>query len=312
MLIRGEHEIPASDTLVKKKKEILTRLLDRIEGDTYWLHGATAGQVHDLCRHSPANRGIFSRPASWGGRLGCTATGFLLKGEYDVPHASGTTKRKVKKTETVRLLATTWHALACLEWERGTSKNYVVFGFNDALDNGWGVPVKGVFEISRVYDSGKGAQNVANDWALLVVNKVDGLPTGIALAASKPDRGDHVSIVSHSLAMAKSWSDGRVVDVVDDGGVVFSHSCDTLGGSSGAPLVDSNGDVVGMAVRGGHLRSTPTGGAEPIPIGDPTEPYFGANAAVATFKGCGSGMCEALPRLDAGEGPPTPPEANPE
>jgi hypothetical protein len=264
LIIPGKQYVPCAQHLDPPK--VLTPLLEDTGEGFWWLHAGTAGQVHDLCRRTLVNRSFYHRPASWAGRLGCAATGFLLR-------ATGTGGE--------RLLLTTLHSVAGLITP-GADSNYVVFGFTDAIDNGWGVCVNKVYKINKVYARGTDVRDERQDWALLEVDRTTGgLPDGLDLAATPPGEDDELVIISHSLGLPKSWGRGKIFDTTAG---AFSHTCDTLGGSSGAPLLDwrrPERGVVGMCVRGGHLRSTPTGGSEPIPIGDPTEPFFGANRALS-------------------------------
>ena len=263
MLLPGECPVPNCKEFGPNPPPC-TPLLTELEANKWWLHAGTAGQVHDLCRRTPDNRVFYHRPASWASRLGRASTGFLLEGEVDGR----------------RLFATTLHSLSGLAHD---STNYVVFGFLDHPDNGWGLFVENVAKVKRVYARGDSTRHVADDWALLEVVQLPGgkLGSGLAPPTKALDDTLPLAVISHSLGLPKSFGPG---DVQEDRGSEFVHTCDTLGGSSGAPLLVARGarqgEVVGMCVRGGHLRSTPSGGTAPIPVGDPREPFFGANLAL--------------------------------
>lgn len=79
-------------------------------------------------------------------------------------------------------------------------------------------------------------------------------------ATSDVQRGDKLFIIQHPAGEAKQISDlDCAVKEVPVNGYApkldFSHTCDTLGGSSGSPVFNEAGEVVGLH----HLAKAPTG-----------------------------------------------------
>ncbi len=304
LLIPADHEIPSTTmsvvtddeakkhnaTAVELSPPLVTPLLRRTDralkdkdgnsvgGGSYrwWLYGATAGQVHDLCRRTKANHRFYHRSASWGGRLGCAATAFLLDSKFD-GYANGRA-----------LVVTPLHALRALPDPTKATKVHVVFGYEDGLGNGWGQEVTLVYEVVDVLGRGSDLTTNEDDWAVLILNEdravlenANEFRKGISLSRQQLGDEDKLVVIGHMLTLPKTFGRGAVVNVEPH---VFSHTCDSLGGSSGAPLLRRGArgsfEVVGMSVSGGHLRSTATGGAEPIPIGDQAEQFYGQNCAL--------------------------------
>jgi V8-like Glu-specific endopeptidase len=88
------------------------------------------------------------------------------------------------------------------------------------------------------------------DFAVL---KIESLETGEeARAAVLSERSakaeEPISIIHHPAAMRKHFSKCEVVNTDDP--TIFTHRCDTEAGSSGAPIFDSHGNVIGLHHHG--------------------------------------------------------------
>ena len=82
----------------------------------------------------------------------------------------------------------------------------------------------------------------------------------LSFSNSDVQRGDKLYVIQHPAGEAKQISDldCTVKDVPVNGyapRLDFSHTCDTLGGSSGSPVFNEAGEVVGLH----HLGMAPTG-----------------------------------------------------
>jgi V8-like Glu-specific endopeptidase len=117
------------------------------------------------------------------------------------------------------------------------------------------------------------------DWAVIKV-----VPTPPAVipvdACSEPAPGAAVTIFSHPNLMPLEWSNVCVIEPASQAGrsgIEFAHACDTLAGSSGAPIIDDTS----LRVVGIH-----NGGSAPWNYGTFVSPipYFDA-ARVACWCG---------------------------
>ncbi len=99
------------------------------------------------------------------------------------------------------------------------------------------------------------AANVGLDMALLQVYQDKGRRKELRTAdflrieprTSKELVGTHVTTIGHPLGRLKKWSAGVVID--DDGGW-FESTVFSLPGSSGSPILDDEGRIVGLLHRG--------------------------------------------------------------
>ncbi|HTU60268.1 MAG TPA: serine protease, partial [Polyangiales bacterium] len=99
------------------------------------------------------------------------------------------------------------------------------------------------------------AGNVGLDMAVLQVYQDKGRRKELRTAdflrieprTSKELIGAHVTTIGHPLGRLKKWSAGVVID--DDGGW-FESTVFSLPGSSGSPIVDDEGRIVGLLHRG--------------------------------------------------------------
>ena len=85
----------------------------------------------------------------------------------------------------------------------------------------------------------------------------------LEVAATPPTAGQKVTVIGHPAGEPKQVSrkDCVVHAVGVDGrvkGVDLQHSCDTLGGNSGSPVIDANGKVVGLHHYGDQPDSNRT------------------------------------------------------
>lgn len=109
-------------------------------------------------------------------------------------------------------------------------------------------------DLSREYAViGREAVNKDLDFAILKVRPIDSAEEARAVALSRRPvhGGDPVRIIHHPAAMEKRTGDCQVVDTpYQHRPADFTHRCDTEGGSSGAPMFDSAGNVVGLHHHG--------------------------------------------------------------
>jgi hypothetical protein len=138
-----------------------------------------------------------------------------------------------------------------LEW-------YVVFDYDHSPpDLGPSLSVSEVYAVDREYeldaavscdDSGS-----ACDLSLLVLKECLPPEHSVLEISSAPARDEAVvATLGHPLGMPLTSSPSAVV--FGAGEDMFSHTSDTLGGSSGSPVFDAAGGVVGLHAVGGGAR----------------------------------------------------------
>lgn len=91
------------------------------------------------------------------------------------------------------------------------------------------------------------------DFALLKIEAIDTAeePRTAVLSGRPVHRGDPIRIIHHPAAKEKQISSCQVVeDSYTKRPADFTHRCDTEGGSSGAPVFDAEGNVVGLHHHG--------------------------------------------------------------
>ncbi|MEW7009282.1 trypsin-like serine peptidase [Lentilitoribacter sp. EG35] len=140
------------------------------------------------------------------------------------------------------LLMTNQHCVA--DQERcDTTK--VIFGY--AYDQAGRIPGMEQYSCTKVE-----SVDDDHDMALLRIEGKPGLRWGtLAFSPTAPKSGQAVFILQHPAGEAKQISalGCEVAEAISPGRAEqtdFSHRCDTLGGSSGSPVIDKNGDVVGL------------------------------------------------------------------
>jgi hypothetical protein len=127
-------------------------------------------------------------------------------------------------------------------WSTGVCENAVI-------DFSWdGDPV------SREYSCKSVVRDPVNDLAVLELtsNRIEAPPNAAALR-DIPLQEELISIIHHPASLAKQISQScqGVTTAAEAAGTVnltrdFAHRCDTEGGSSGAPVLDERGLVVGI------------------------------------------------------------------
>jgi S1-C subfamily serine protease len=150
------------------------------------------------------------------------------------------------------LFLTNWHCGANEDLNHLPSDYWTNDVINDAiLDTSWDTD-----EISREFlVSGVEQADMGLDFAVLRVRPL-GRPAPVpvaTLANWMPTRGDSIYTIHHPLGMRKTYSGGCSVKTVpfanwkDPAQLTdFVHDCDTESGSSGAPLFNKAGEVVGI------------------------------------------------------------------
>ena len=115
--------------------------------------------------------------------------------------------------------------------QRGAARQqpYIVFAVPFAVDVGMDMAVV------QLYDQPSGP--MLSSPAYLTVNAQD--PSSLI--------GRHVTIVGHPEGALKKWTDGVVVDA---SGKWITSTAYTLPGDSGSPMLDDNGEIVGLLHRG--------------------------------------------------------------
>lgn len=102
------------------------------------------------------------------------------------------------------------------------------------------------------------AQDSAADIAILEVALPDSIKfTPIKFKTTAPEQGERVYVVGNPLEFEQSVSDGIVssVRVLKDYGKMIQFTAAISGGNSGSPLLDGNGNALGVAsvvIRGGQ------------------------------------------------------------
>ena len=150
------------------------------------------------------------------------------------------------------LLLTNEH---CLGESEAALSALVEFGF-DSLN---ATPT--TFRVSRLE-----AASVPLDYALVRLSRAASSFGRVTLTAAAATDGEALVIIQHPAGEFKQASidDCKVKSAsrpgVGDGPTDFGHLCDTLGGSSGSPVLDrQTGGVVGL-----HHWGIPTGSVDPV------------------------------------------------
>ena len=108
--------------------------------------------------------------------------------------------------------------------------------------------------VGREYSCKDVVRDPANDLAVLelVSNRIEGPPNILALREA-PLQDEPISIIHHPASLTKQLSQNcqGMTKAAEAAGTVnltrdFAHRCDTEGGSSGAPVLDEHGLVVGI------------------------------------------------------------------
>ncbi len=94
------------------------------------------------------------------------------------------------------------------------------------------------------------------DFAILKIdsNEIPSDCTSLEFTTNEPKLGDHIFIVGNNEAQAFSFHEGYISDLYNIEGVMPQHSytinMNTAGGSSGSPIIDTEGKAIGLNYGG--------------------------------------------------------------
>lgn len=122
---------------------------------------------------------------------------------------------------------------------------------NTVVDFSWdGDPVGMEFSCKRVVKRDSGLDSAVLELVPLSRNRISANP--IAIRTAPPAFGENLHIIHHPQCIRKKISQGcqvgeRFANWEEPSRMTdFTHTCDTAGGSSGAPVIDKEGRLVGL------------------------------------------------------------------
>jgi hypothetical protein len=138
------------------------------------------------------------------------------------------------------LFLTNWHCISALDTANASALGRIL------IDLSWDAD-----DLSRDYQVLKvAAGDPRLDFAILEVRPVaSGEMARVAVLKAEPPVISETRVIHHPAARRKQLSDGcriRELNFPTEGSNSLSHDCDTEGGSSGSPLFDDKGVVVGL------------------------------------------------------------------
>ncbi|MBD2535537.1 serine protease [Nostoc flagelliforme FACHB-838] len=110
----------------------------------------------------------------------------------------------------------------------------------------------------KVYRGAVVARDLNYDLALIKLQSQERLPT-LRLQSIPPKIGQKIYVLGNPLTLEKSFTDG-IVSRLDDNGVI-QYTAPTNPGNSGGPLLNEEGEVIGVVSRG--LRVARAGSLAP-------------------------------------------------
>ncbi|HWO23782.1 MAG TPA: serine protease [Kofleriaceae bacterium] len=115
------------------------------------------------------------------------------------------------------------------------------------------------FRVTQVVEQ---EQNASYDYAIVRLADNPGREYGhAAIAAVDPPVGSTVAIIQHPAGDLKKIHAGSVLDYSSGVGANwFRHQVDTVGGSSGSAVLNTNGQLVGIHTNAGCATSAPIAG----------------------------------------------------
>ncbi|BAY41916.1 putative serine protease (plasmid) [Nostoc sp. NIES-2111] len=107
--------------------------------------------------------------------------------------------------------------------------------------------------LEKVYRGAVVARDPNNDLALIKLQSQQRLPS-LRLQSIPPKIGQKIYVLGNPLTLEKSFTDG-IVSRLDDNGVI-QYTAPTNPGNSGGPLLNENGEVIGVVSRGVPVSRT--------------------------------------------------------
>ncbi|MBW4686934.1 MAG: trypsin-like peptidase domain-containing protein [Komarekiella atlantica HA4396-MV6] len=99
----------------------------------------------------------------------------------------------------------------------------------------------------KVYRGAVVARDQNNDLALIKLQSQERLPS-LRLQSLPPTIGQKIYVIGNPLTLEKSFADGIVSRLEDNG--VIQYTAPTNPGNSGGPLLNEDGEVIGVVSRG--------------------------------------------------------------
>lgn len=105
----------------------------------------------------------------------------------------------------------------------------------------------------KVYRGAVLARDPNNDLALIKLQSQERLPS-LRLQSIPPKIGQKIYVLGNPLTLEKSFTDG-IVSRLDNNGVI-QYTAPTNPGNSGGPLLNEDGEVIGIVSRGQQVSQT--------------------------------------------------------